>query len=269
MLVIFSDLDGTLLDSETYSHDAAHPALQAMRNAAVPLILCSSKTRAEIESWRVQLNNREPFIAENGGALYVPRGYFPFDLHAPVYRDGYAVIEFGDPYPTLVATLRAASEESGCRVVGFHQMTVGEISARSGIPIEHAALARQREYDEPFQILGSGGESLLACIVKRGKRWTRGGRFHHILGANDKSLCVLLLAHFFQRAFGELTTVGLGDAMNDAGFLNVVDLPIVIKSKASSDVARSVRRAQVSDHPGPAGWNQAVLGILRSHRHQP
>src|SRR5512135_2792694 len=75
-IVIFTDLDGTLLDEVNYSWSEAQPALNLIKSGATPLILCSSKTRAELEAYRVQLDNHHPFIAENGGGIFIPRGYF-------------------------------------------------------------------------------------------------------------------------------------------------------------------------------------------------
>jgi mannosyl-3-phosphoglycerate phosphatase len=54
-LVIFTDLDGTLLDRNTYSFEPALPALHLIRQKDIPLILTSSKTRAEIEFCQAQL----------------------------------------------------------------------------------------------------------------------------------------------------------------------------------------------------------------------
>jgi mannosyl-3-phosphoglycerate phosphatase len=67
-VLIFTDLDGTLLDS-SYSFNDALPALDLIRERAIPLIICSSKTRAEIEHYRKRLDNRHPFISENGGGF--------------------------------------------------------------------------------------------------------------------------------------------------------------------------------------------------------
>ena len=58
-LVLFSDLDGTLLDAQTYSFEAAREALEVLHERDVPLVLVSSKTRLEIEPIRVRLKNRE------------------------------------------------------------------------------------------------------------------------------------------------------------------------------------------------------------------
>lgn len=265
MLIIFTDLDGTLLDYESYSYDAARPALAIIKDMGIPLVLVTSKTRAEVEVWRERLDNHDPFIVENGGALYLPRKYFPFTLQAPAYRDGYAVIEFGTPYGELVDTLRAASSESQCSVIGFHDMSIQEVSLRCGISMDLAVLAKRREYDEPFEILDPGADQLLKCIESRKKQWTRGGRFYHILGPNDKSHCVRLLTHFYERAFGEVSTVGLGDGLNDTRFLKAVDIPIVLKSAESARLLARVPRARQTELPGSEGWNHAVLEILQNH----
>ena len=46
-LVIFTDLDGCLLDRETYSFEPAQAALRLIREKKIPLVLVSSKTRVE------------------------------------------------------------------------------------------------------------------------------------------------------------------------------------------------------------------------------
>jgi len=262
MLVIITDLDGTLLDPRSYSYDEARPALELIREFDIPLVLCTSKTRTEVEYWRARLENRHPFIVENGGGLYIPRDYFPCEIHAPVDRDDYAVFEFGDPYPELVETLRAASSESGCEVIGFHQLSAAEISVRYDMTITEARLAKQREFDEPFEILGSACGPLLAAIERRGKRWLKGGRLYHIVGVNDKAHCVNLLTHFYRRLFNDVATVGIGDGPNDLGFLNAVDFPILVQSPATGRLKTVIKGARLTNAEGPEGWNQAVLSVV-------
>ena len=264
MLIVFTDLDGTLLDHKSYAYEAARPALALLKEMRIPLVFVSSKTRAEVEVWRERLENSDPFIVENGGALLVPCDYFPLACQSALCRDGYAVVEFGDPYESLVQALRAASIESRCRVVGFHDMSIEEISVKCGMPREQAALAKNREYDEPFEILDPAPERLLESIRRRKKRWTRGGRFYHILGANDKVHCVRLLIHYYERVFGKVTSAGLGDGLNDARFLGAVDIPVVLASADSVKLLAKLPKARHVDLPGPEGWNRAVVELLRS-----
>jgi len=95
--VIFTDLDGTLLDPITYSYHQAMDAVELLRRKEIPLIFCSAKTRAEQEVYRRELGINDPFIVENGGAIYIPENYFssPFEHHK--ITPGYIVIELGTP----------------------------------------------------------------------------------------------------------------------------------------------------------------------------
>ena len=249
MLVIFTDLDGTLLDRETYSWSDAAPALRYAERRGVPVIFTTSKTRAETVCWRVRIGNRHPFIFENGGGI----GGAPDSIN------------LGVPYGKLVEALDTASRAAGVRVRGFHDMAPEEIALRCGMSRETAELARQREFDEPFEILEpEAAPRLLDAIEAMGYRCTRGGRFHHIHGDHNKAGAVRLLAGVFARLSRTLTTVGLGDAINDAEFLNAVDIPIVVRSKDSERLRRAVARASVTSLGGPAGWNQAILDLLDS-----
>lgn len=264
MKIVISDLDGTLLHTQTYSFEAARPALQRLNKEGIPLVLCSSKTRGEVEYWRGRLDNDEPFIVENGGALYVPHGYFPFPLKGAKQRDGYDAIEFGAPYEDLTSALDAASKETGCEVLGFHHMSVAEVSVRTLLPVRQAELAKQRQYDEPFEILGTGTHNLLRAIEARGFRWTRGDRYYHITGNHEKALAARCLIALYCRAHGPLTTVGVGDGYNDAQFLNSVDVPVIIRSRAAMGLKVAVPSATVTNAPGPYGWNEGILNMLRT-----
>jgi len=74
-ILVFTDLDGTLLDSDTYSYKSALPALKLIKNKKIPLIFCSSKTKSEIEMYRKRIGNDDPFISENGGGIFIPKDY--------------------------------------------------------------------------------------------------------------------------------------------------------------------------------------------------
>jgi len=95
--LVFTDLDGTLLD-DGYQWEAARPALELLRAREIPVVLCTSKTRAEVLPLREDLGLRDPFIAENGGAAYIPRNYFPFALPTARVEAGFQVLELGTRY---------------------------------------------------------------------------------------------------------------------------------------------------------------------------
>ncbi|MFB3829208.1 MAG: HAD-IIB family hydrolase [Bryobacteraceae bacterium] len=262
MRLVISDLDGTLLDSTNYSNDAARRAIDELRRRFIPLVLCTSKTRAEVEYWRERLNNPHPFIVENGGAVYIPKGYFPFPVSGAVERDDYDVVELGTPYGRLAQELRAISRESSCAALGFADMSVADVSLKTGLPVRQAELAKRREYDEPFEILGAGTYRLLDCITAHGLHWTRGDRFYHITGNNSKAEASRRLVALYRQAFGTVSTIGLGDGHNDTGLLREVDFPVVVLSPFAPALVRAVPRSTVSRFPGPRGWSEAVLRMV-------
>ena len=146
MFVVFTDIDGTLIDHTTYSIGAASGDLARLVERGVPLILCSSKTRAEVERLQQDLGTSHPFVTENGGAVFVPHGYFTFPLPGALRRAAYDVIELGRPYEGVVNALRRASAGSGVGVVGFNDMSVEEVAADAGLSLAAARLAKLREY---------------------------------------------------------------------------------------------------------------------------
>ena len=260
--IVFTDLDGTLVDYETHSYAAALPALRRIGECSVPLVFCSSKTRAEMEEWRTSIGNAHPFIVENGAAIFIPAGYFPGQGQG-IERGAYGVIELGEPRAALMEVLRSASVLTGTRILTFHDLSVEEVGRRYGIPHRLAILAVRREYDEPFEILDRGkAPDLLAAIEQQGRRWTRSDRFFHITGQNSKAGAVQVLSRLYQHHVGAATTYGFGDAMNDVEFLNTVDFPILVGSLHAAEVQAAVPRAVLTNLPGPEGWNAKVLEIL-------
>lgn len=270
-MVVFTDLDGTLLDHETYSYDPALEALELLERRRIPLILCSSKTRAEIELIQLDLRLRHPFISENGGAVFMLRGYFPITPAGTRDIEGYEVLESGMPYGQLVETLHRISAGLKIRVIGFSDMSAEEVAQDCKLSAMEARLAKQREYDEPFRILSPGPAArsrLLDALHEAGLRCTRGGRYYHVTGVTDKGRTIRKLRSLYAQACGEVRTVGLGDSPNDLPLLQEVDVPIVVRNPAAGTVARLLRKvptARLSSEPGPSGWNEMVLGVLGEH----
>lgn len=268
-IVVFTDLDGTLLDGETYSFDAANEALDELRTRSIPVVLVSSKTRAEIEPLRLRLRNEHPFIVENGGAALIPAAYFSFPITAARASGLYLAVELGTPYATLRRALKEIERELGVILRGYGDMSVDEVVQRTGLSFEEAALAKQRDYDEPFVVEGHGlaDGALAEAVNNHGLRWTQGDRFHHLMGSQDKGEAVRHLIRLYQRNAGDehnnLTTVALGNSLNDAPMLAVVDKPILVQQTDGSyadgiDLPGLIR----APAPGPAGWNRAVLSLL-------
>jgi len=260
-IVIFTDLDGTLLHPRTYSFEEAKPALDIIRSRGIPLVLCSSKTRAEIEAYRKRLNNGHPFISENGGAIFVPTGYFPFAVEGEA-RGAYIASILGAPYDTIRKEFIHLRENLKTAVKGFGDMTVREVAELTGLAVEEAVLAKEREFDEPFVFESKPDSGFLKAIEEEGLRWTR-GRLYHIMGESDKGNAVRMLKTWYEREHGKIVSIGLGDGLNDLPLLNAVDHPVLVrKEDASYEEGISMTNLIKADGIGPEGWNRAVMRLL-------
>ncbi len=268
-IIIFTDLDGSLLDATTYSFDAAKAALSVIQRLGAALILVSSKTRAEMEPLRLRLNYFHPFIVENGGALCIPKGYFPFPIDDSTANREYEVVAIGESYGTLRAALKQIGQELGSRLQGFGDLSVEEVARLTGLSSADAVLATQREYDEPFVVVGDeiAPSRLLKATEARGLQCTRGGRFYHLMGSNDKGIASQRLMGWYRRLTQHdgqgLITIGIGDSLNDLPMLAVVDYPILVqKQDFSYDPDVQLPHLIRADGVGPVGWNRSLMDLL-------
>lgn len=261
--VVFADLDQISL-----------PAVQALRAQGIPLVLVSSKTRAELEPIRRRLQHRDPFIVENGAAVFVPQGLFTFPLERVRTKSSYDVIELGMPYHMLRDVLKQIEDAVETPLHGFGDLSVDEIMQITGLSHNEATLATIREYDEPFLLEGPQGvvEEVCRQIVVRGLRWTKSGRLFHLTGDNDKGEAIELLMRCYQREQrlrfqpDPVESVGIGDSIADVPLLAVVDHPILVqKPDGTFDTDVLLPRLIRTRGVGAAAWKEAVLTLLRQN----
>lgn len=238
--VIFTDLDGTLLDDK-YRYDDIGDVICGLLTLNAALVFCSSKTRAEIEVYRHQLGIMDPFIAENGAAIFVPKGYFSSEYVATKQIGEYDVIELGTSYLKSRTKLAEVKRFTGADIVGFGDMTAEEVSEDTGLPLDWSKLAKMREYDEPFRILTGDEERAVCALDREGLTVTKGGKFFHLLGGSDKGKAIVTLSELYRQELGgALCTLGVGDSPNDLPMFDVVDKPFLINSNLLGKSRREV-----------------------------
>lgn len=259
-IVVYSDLDGTFLDHRTYSFAESLPALRRLVGKGVPVVFCSSKTQAEIETLWEKLPGKSPFIAENGAAVVVPKGFFPFPIHETRVRDRFRIIELGEPYEQVIARFRRLKGQFPGTLKGFSDMTDEEVALDTGLSIDGARRARNRQYSEVFKITDGNpaAERLVVDKIKEfGYRCSKGGRYYHLHGRSDKGLAVRALNRLFEKAHGPITTVGIGDSLNDLPMLAAADRPVLVRKpggRHDREVMDLLPGVRPVDGIGPKGW---------------
>ena len=223
MRVIFLDLDKTLL-GEDYSPEPAKELIGSLKKAGFEVVINSSKTRAEQEYYRRAWKLREPFIVENGSAVLIPDGYFPFEVGG-VRKSSYTVIELGERYRRIKTVLDALADRYGLKYYG--NSTPEEVMAFTGLPEELVPLAFRREYSET--IFRWSREGFTEELEANGLRAVRGSRFVNVTGNTDKGRAALVLLNLYSR-LGEVESYAVGDGENDFPLFEVVDRAFIVGS---------------------------------------
>ena len=262
-IIIFTDLDGTLLDHNDYSFEDARSSLTRIKGKDIPLIITTSKTRKEVESLRNILGINDPFIVENGGGIFFPEGYRGFNVKNSLARHPYAVLELGKPYDKIKRFLKRAGKQFAIR--GFDDLTIQEIMEFTGLPVDDATMAKEREFTEPFVLQRESDLDVFSDLAMReGMKVVRGGRFFHLISVHqDKGKAVKITKDIFRENYGEeVITIGLGDRENDLPMLENVDIPVLMPYCNGGYEELNLQNLIKSKYPGSKGWNESVKEIL-------
>lgn len=271
-LILFTDLDGTLLHSDTYAYDAALPAIATLKAQGIPVIPVTSKTRAEVETLIQQIGLTDPFVTENGSAIYLPRDTCPFDL-PPGEDDGpYRVVALGVPYVMARAGLKAIAQEIGRPLKGFGDLSIEQVQQLTGLTATDAQQAKKREFTEPFLTpKNTSPETLTAAGEVMGFKVVVGDRFSHLIGGGaGKGVAVHQLAALYATTLppGEtIVTIGLGNSPNDLDMLANVERAIVLPGATGPHPQLADRGWQIAPQPAPEGWAMAVTTLLKEMAH--
>ncbi|MDI6797433.1 MAG: HAD-IIB family hydrolase [Desulfatibacillaceae bacterium] len=262
--MIFTDLDATLLDENTYSYKDAAPALAACKKAVAPIVLVSSKTFAEMVPLHSELSLISPLVAENGGGIFFPAGVTDIPKNCVRHDSSWFRLDLGTGYKRLAKALCEIQGETDIALEGFSSMDEQRVSLLTGLSLAQAKLAKLRYWDEPFVAPALSPQDrarLKKAAAARGLNITGGGRFFHLHGGSDKGRAAALLKSWYRRQNPDARFAALGDSDNDIPMLEQADFPIFVGSKGK--LPESPANLAASAIPGPKGWNSEVLRLLK------
>lgn len=265
-IVVFADPD-TLRNHNASSLSATRDALNALAGHGVVVVLWGDESRAELELIQQDLSIPHPFISENGGGLFLPSGYFarlPSDARATA---GYAVIDFGRPYHHVADVLHEVADRLGVQVTSFRDLSITQVAEQRQLSLSQAALAKLREYDEPFRIASANPavqSRLFTALRRAGLRSFAQGHYHHATGVADKAESIRTLTALYRQTWTEVVTVGLASDPFEICLLQAVDIPVVIHSEAV-DITRllsKVPTARCVNSSDCRGWSEVLWRLV-------
>ncbi len=266
--IVFTDLDGTLLDSNNYSYEPAIPGIKRLKDEKIPLIPVTSKTLSEVQVLLYVLKLRSPIVVENGALIAFPKGYFAKYEEAAIdlESDGdMNILRFGLQYSNIRDILMRIRAAHSFDFLGFGDMSTAQISQASGLSLNKASQAKVRTGSEP--IIWNDSEHALELFQNELKlnalKLTSGGRFRTVVGDNDKGQAVQQLTQLYQKKYGNnLATIGLGDSLNDESMFSVVNTPVVVRQADGSVADFGEQHFYLTKGIGPVGWNEFIQLFL-------
>ncbi len=253
-LLVFSDLDGTLLDHHSYDWTPARPALARLLSLGCGVVLATSKTAGEVAPLRAEMGLGDwPAIVENGAGVLAP-GETPTD-------------DPGD-YPSIRAALDALPRSLRAPFTGFGDLDTDGVARVTGLPPAQARLARRRAFSEPGLWSGdpAGRAAFIAELARAGITARMGGRFLTLSRGRTKADAMATIVDRYRPAH----TLALGDAPNDIEMLETAEIGVIIPNPDApplptvpGEASGRIRRAPAA---GPSGWNLAVTQAIEDFR---
>ena len=264
--VIFTALEDVLLDPRTGLFGQAEAGLEALAECRIPLVLLSSRTRAEVEPVRRKMGHGHPFVTESGGGIFVPDGYFNLRIPGGERRGRYLCVPLGRPYKEVIEALDDIAEECEAGVAGFHHMSAKEIAENTGLRPREAELARDREFDEPFFFTSADQPAIarfVAAAERRGFTAKPGSTFWRLSAGSDQARAVTTLTKLFREATRiKLRAVGIASASADASWLRAVDQPILLASPARTAAKVTAENRVAITQEASISWSESILNII-------
>ncbi len=253
-LLLFTDVDGCLVNKHDYSYVDALPALERLRGQRVPVVLCSSKTAAELSVLADELRLQEtPLICENGTRILWRGKMF----------GGERSTVCGVPRGEVLNVLQELKSRFQFR--SFADLGLDGVMQTTDLPREAAARAMDREGTEP--LLWDEDEaqidSFRQALEEHGLTLTRGGRFWHVAGTATKGDALCEVAERWREAAGDSgQTIAVGDSPIDQSMLDRADWPIGIPAPDGSHAVVLPIQGTWATLPGAAGWAESIGQVL-------
>ena len=255
-LWVVSDVDGTLMD-HSYDLTPAKETIKILQKLSIPVILCTSKTASEVKVIRKQLNLTDPYIVENGAAIYG---------ESLEMVNGEIIL--GKKYELLEEVLNFISKEIDYKLIPLNNLTDQEATQLTGLTGDSLNLMRDRHWSMPFLNPPSFlEEKINICCKKYEVVIFKGNRMSHLLSNNsNKGKAINALKKYSN--IQKIEIIGLGDSPNDLPLLLNSDIRIVIPGVdgPNLDLLNQLKDIEfiLASKPNGYGWKNEINKLINN-----
>lgn len=261
--IVFTDLDGTLIDFKTYSSKMAAPLARRLSRKAVPLVFCSSKTLEEQLHLMKEMDLSIPCIVENGCGIFIPKNIDLLNESPSKRVHGFGkLVKLGVSNLKIQKAIAKLSQDMGIEFLPYSKLTLLKISKITGLSQEAAQRAQNREFSET--LTASLSEEIWREVNVRlhevGLQCLCGGRFYTVTSidcSKGKALNLLVDAYRLSEG-GNWQSIAIGDSANDYDMLRSSDHHYLVQRPDGTWSEMDIAGLRRVDAIGPHGWVSAV-----------
>ena len=267
--LIFTDLDGTLLDHENYSFGVNKKTISTIINNKNEIIFNTSKTFSECKKLLKELKLLNmPFSTENGAVIYFPKIRFNKIKNSS---------SFGRYWSVRIAKL---SSKNWYQFLKLKQKKYNFFIAQDLSPkilkkytnLNNTNMMLDREASQI--ILWEDNLTKLKLFKKDLKSekdgvLIKGSRFMQISSICNKRIAKKLISHAYDIQFRDkysINTIALGDSKNDIDMLNSCKYSCLIKNSTGTHVKLRSNKKNVfkSSKLAPDGWGEVLYKLNKT-----
>ena len=254
--LIFTDLDGSLLDRDTFKFDEIKDYLKKLLSKGIFIIPNTSKTEKEILEFNNELGSNLPYISENGAAI---NGLDLLNSNLPK-----ELILSRDKNNLINIFKKSVPENLQNKCKWLSEMDKKKQSLIFGLEDDKLKMALDRKYTIPFLFEGNKSErNELSKIVKnKGLALQEGGRVINLTDKVNKAKALQVFVRFFKKNNKNVKTIAVGDNYNDLDMLKTSEFPcLVFNDKFTLDEI-PIKNLITTNKPSPEGWADVIKKAL-------
>ena len=255
-IVIFTDLDGSLLHRDTFKFDTIKDYIKSLVNRGVIIIPNSSKTEKEIEKFIEELGVNLPYISENGSSIH------GLNLITSNFPD--KLILSREKAELLKIFENKVPEKLKEKCFQISKMSKKEKENILGQKDERLKDALNRKYTLPFLFNGDKNEKnrLLKILNSNSLSLQEGGRVYNLCDNINKVKSMNRVIKILKKTEDKIKTIAVGDNFNDLEMLRNCDIPcLVFNDKFKLDQI-NINNLIFSNKPSPEGWADVIKMAL-------
>ena len=271
-LIIFSDIDGTFINHDSYSYDSIRNFVIKIKDHH-QIIFNSSKTFSEIKKINEDLHLNFPFVVENGACLFFPKNLFNKRFESINFFEhenyfGYPMVSKDKNY--WIKKISNLKKKFNFNFDFFNDLQDVQLEKITGLGLDELKDSKNRLFSEPI-FWDDSNENLIKFthqIELIGGQVNIGGRFIHVTDGYDKGSAIKKFLELNEKKNNkDFLTVSIGDSHNDISMLELTDYRCIVKTKKKKKLDLiNKKKLYHSTNMAPEGWRESIKYILKKEK---